>query len=200
MALKGGARAIPQAFALTFTSLSMRRSARARVTKRPLGPRVGALKLTSASGTRLPSASVTVTASRIVKRAPAGVDCVAPAPGVSLAGLPARLRSAKLTGVALAVALPLPDSPAPEELDSAAVAVNGPVALLAVNGGELATPAAPVVSLAWVAPPRKLAPALELLPHTSEPPPPAPPSVNVTVLPATGLPSASSTWTCSGWR
>ena len=90
--------------------------------------------------------------------------------------------------------LTLPAGSLPER---AAVAVNDPAVPFAVSSGELATPPAPVVVLAWVPPPVKLAPALEELPvaHALEAPEP---SVNVTVVPATGLPAESSTLTCSG--
>ncbi len=159
----------------------------------------GAENVISASGTGFFCASVTVTASRIGNGVPAGVDCVEPTPGVSLAGLPARFEREKLTGVAASLPegaeFSLPDPPEGSLPETAAVAVNDPAVLFAVNAGELATPLAPVVAVAWVPPPVKLALAAAAVPHALEAPEP---SVNVTVVPATGLPSASSTLTCSG--
>jgi hypothetical protein len=165
--------------------------------KRPLAPRVGAENVICASGTGFFCASVTVTASRIEKGVPAIVDCVEPTPVVSLAGLPARFEREKLTGVTVgAPPLPALSFPPAPPLETAAVAVNDPAVLFAVKSGELATPFAPVVAVAWAPPPAKLALALELVPHVLAPPEP---SVNVTVVPATGLPPASRTVTCSGW-
>ena len=60
-------------------------------------------------------------------------------------GLPARLSSEKLAA-SLVPAV-------------AAVAVNRPAVALALKRGEVATPEALVVSVAWLAPPAKLAPA-----------------------------------------
>jgi hypothetical protein len=86
LAVKAGAIAIP--FALVWTR-TVRRPwgcvgrfpvsaawfrAGGWAAKRPLAPRLGAVKVTVAAGTGLPSASVTVTASGIGKRLPAGVD------------------------------------------------------------------------------------------------------------------------------
>ena len=70
--------------------------------------------------------------------------------------------------------------------DAPAVAVNDPAVLFAVNAGEVARPLASVVDVAWVPPPAKLALALAPVPHALEP---LAPSVNVTVVPATGLPA-----------
>jgi hypothetical protein len=121
---------------------------------------------------------------------------------VSETGLPARFDSEKLTDVAAPPAdapeLSLADPPPASLPETAAVAVNNPAVAFAVKSGELATPLAPVVALASVAPPVNVAPALaELLaPHAPGPPEA---SANATVAPATGLPFASSTLTCSGW-
>ena len=54
--------------------------------------------------------------------------------------------------------------------ETAAVAVNDPAVLFAVRSGELATPVAPVVAVAWAPPPVKVAPALEevVVPHALE--------------------------------
>jgi two-component system, OmpR family, sensor kinase len=67
--------------------------ARGRRLKRPLGPRAGAVKVTTAPATGLSYPSVTVTASRIGKRAPTGVDWPLAAPALIVAGGPARFRS-----------------------------------------------------------------------------------------------------------
>ncbi len=101
------------------------------------------------------------------------------------AGLPARLSSEKLAASLVPVVV--------------AVAVNRPAVVLAPKRGEVARPEASVVSVAWLEPPTKLAPAL------AEPPAPAPapvaePSVNVTVAPCNGLPLPVSTFTCNGLR
>src|SRR4051794_10487843 len=121
-----------------------------------------------------------LTASLIGKRVPTPVDSLAAAPGVIVAGLPARLRRSKLaTG-----AWPL----------VAAEAVNRPAVVFAVSAGELAMPAAFVVAVAWVEPVAKLAPAAPAPPE----PPVAPlllPSVKVTVAPCSGLPLPSRTFT-----
>jgi hypothetical protein len=64
-----------------------------------------------------------------------------------------------------------------------AVAVNLPAVAFASNDGEVATPEAFVVSVAWAEPPAKLAPGLALDP--AEPDPPAPePMANVTLVSA----------------
>ncbi len=136
--------------------------------KRPLAPRVGAENVICAPGTGFFSASVTVTARRIGKGVPARVDCVEPTPVVSLAGLPARFEREKLTGVTVGdPAFGGAFIPAPPLLETEAVAVNDPAVLFAVNSGELATPYASVVAVAWAPPPVKLAPALEevVVPH-----------------------------------
>ena len=73
--------------------------------------------------------------------------------------------------------------------------MNEPAAVFAVNGGEVAMPLAAVVAVAWVPPPAKLALAAAARPHALALPVA---SVNVTVAPATGLPPASRTLTCSG--
>jgi hypothetical protein len=141
-------------------------------------------------------ASVTVTASLIGKGVPVEVDCVAPTPGVSLAGLPARFEREKLTGVTVgAAAVPVLSLPLPPPLESEAVAVNEPAAGFAVNAGEVARPFASVVAVASVPPPAKLALAAALVPQV---PAVAEPSAKVTVAAATGLPPASRTLTCSG--
>ena len=78
-----------------------------------------------------------------------------------------------------------------------AVAAKVPLVAFARKPGEVATPSALVVSVAWLVPSSKLAPAA-----AAEPPPapalPAEPRLNVTVAPTTGLPLASSTRTASG--
>ena len=119
-----------------------------------------------------------------------------PTPGAILVGLPARFDSEKLTGVTVgAPALPALSFPLPPPLETEAVAVNDPAAVFAVNAGEVARPLASVVAVAWAPPPAKLALAAALVPQALAA---AEPSVNVTVVPATGLPSASRTLTCSG--
>ena len=126
---------------------------------------------------------------------------VEPTPVASLVGSPARFEREKLTGVAASAPetaeFSLPDPPEGSLSETVAVAVNDPAVLFAAKIGELATPDALVVAVAWVPPPAKFAPALEelLVPHALEL---LEPSVNVTVVPTTGLPLASSTRTCSG--
>ncbi len=98
-------------------------------------------------------------------------------------GLPARFSNVTINGVAL----PLTET----------VALNVPGVSFAVKRGELARPRAPVVSVASLEPPTKLAPALaEAAPAPL--PPALEPSVKVTDAPCTGFPAASSTSTCSG--
>ncbi len=116
-----------------------------RAAKLPLAPPAGAVNVTSAPGTLLPNASVTVTASAIEKRVPAWVDSAAAMPGVIVAGLPARSRSAKCA--------------MPVVVAAVAVAVNAPATLPAVNAGEAAMPWMPVIAVAALVPPAKLAPA-----------------------------------------
>src|SRR5580693_1907328 len=167
--------------------------------KRPLTP-AGAEKVTSVPGTGFLSVSVTVTARRIGNTLPVGADWVEPTPGAILAGLPARFTSEKSTGATtgawVSSGLSAPPAPAfelPPEIE--AVATNEPASVVAVRGGELASPPAPVVAVAWVPPPAKvaLAPGLALQrPAMPEP------SVNVTVTPTTGLSPASTTRTRSG--
>ena len=53
--------------------------------------------------------------------------------------------------------MPALSLPPPPPLETAAVAVNEPAAVFAVNAGEVARPLAPVVAVAWVPPPAKLA-------------------------------------------
>ena len=142
-----------------------------------------------------------MTARPIGNAAPSGVDCVAPTPGVSFAGLPARFEREKRAGVG-APAAPAPPVPEPPEgslPETAALAVNDPAVALAVNGGEVAMPLAPVLALACALPPTKLAlaPELEAAAHPPEPPELPEPSVKVTAAPATGAPRASSTLACS---
>ena len=112
--------------------------------KLPLAPLAGAVNVTSAPGTLLPSASVTVTASAITKRVPAWVASAAAMPAVIVAGLPARLLSVKWAVLVVVVVV--------------AVAVNVPATLPAVNDGEVAMPWMPVVAVAVLVPPAKLAP------------------------------------------
>src|SRR5712691_11522107 len=82
------------------------------VVKRPLGPRAGAVKVTVAPATGFPALSVTVTASRIGNRDPAGVLSPLAAPAVTASGLPARFFNVKWAGwllpVVVAVALKAP--------------------------------------------------------------------------------------------
>src|SRR5580704_11914325 len=145
---------------------------RERVVKCALAPRAGAENVTNAPATGFFSASVTVTASPIAKRPPIIVDWLAPTPTVSLAGSPARFARAKLAGVASSEP-PEPEPPEPEPPEPALP--EGPPAAACAT-------LAPAPEAAAHAP----APVLEL-------------SVNVTVAPATGLPSTSSTFTRSGW-
>jgi hypothetical protein len=101
--------------------------------------------------------------------------------------LPARLSSEKLTAFVVPVVV--------------AVAVNVPATLFALNSGEVATPAAPVVSAAVAEPPSKLAPAAEAVepaPPAEPPVPPPEPSAKVTLAPWIGLPLPSRTFTRSG--
>ena len=72
-----------------------------------------------------------------------------------------------------------------------AVAVKLPAWSLAARRGEVAMPRGPVVAVAWVEPPVKVAPAPPL--PAEAPAAEAEPSVNVTVAPATGLPEALRT-------
>ncbi len=81
-------------------------------------------------------------------------DCLAGARALIVGGLPARLSSEKLAASLVPVVV--------------AVAVNRPAVVLAPKRGEVARPEASVVSVAWLEPPTKLAPAL------AEPPAPAP--------------------------
>ena len=109
--------------------------------------------------------------------------------------------SEKLTGVAAplleAAEASLPDPPVGSLPETPTVAVNDPAVVFAVNAGEVATPLASVVAVAWVLPSSKLALATALVPQA---PPVAEPSVNVTVAPTTGLPLASSTRTAAAAR
>ncbi len=173
--------------------------------KRPPAPAplAGAAKVTRASGTGFLSVSVTVTARGMGNTVPAGVDWVEPTPGAIFAGLPARFTREKLTGatpgapelLAFSAPPPAPPPPPPPSLEIEAVAVNEPVALVAVNVGEAAIPRAPLVAVAWVPPPAKV--ALAAAPAPQRPALPVP-SANVTAAPATGLPLASTTRTCRG--
>ena len=86
----------------------------------------------------------------------------------TVGGLPARLASWKLAAALLPATV--------------AVAVNVPAVAFASNRGEVATPAALVVSVACALPPRKLAPALPA-PEAPPAPPPLEPSVKVTLSP-----------------
>jgi hypothetical protein len=71
---------------------------------------------------------------------------------------------------------------------TAAVALKRPAVLLATSAGEAAQPRASVSRVAWLSPPRKLAPA----------PVAAEGSVKVTLAPSTGWPVASTTRAVSG--
>ena len=83
-AVNAGATAIPDELVLTVTLV-------APPGKVPPVPDEGAANVTTASGTSLPCASVTVTASGIAKRVPVAVDWTAPTPAVIFDGEPARL-------------------------------------------------------------------------------------------------------------
>src|SRR5919197_2702184 len=96
--------------------------------KRAPGPRVGAANVTVAFGTALPSTSVTLTASRIGKRAPTCADWPDAEPAAIAAGFPARLRSANCV-----------DAPAVD-----AVTVNRPAVPFATGAGDAARPSASV--------------------------------------------------------
>ena len=101
-----------------------------------------------------------------------------------LGGLAGEVWSTKLTGVTVgASVLPALSLPPPPPLETEAVAVDEPAAVFAVNTGEVARPLASVVAVAWAPPPVKLALATALVPHALAL---AEPSVNVTVVPATG--------------
>src|SRR5665213_3096269 len=95
--MKAGATATPHASLLTFTWRASKvrgRKPRERVVKRPLGPRAGAVNVTSTPATGSFFASLTVTARGSGKRLPGAIDWLAPTPTVSLPGLPATLETA----------------------------------------------------------------------------------------------------------
>ena len=138
-----------------------------RVSKLPLAPPAGAVNVTSAPETLFPSASVTVTASASTKRVPTWVDSAVAMPAVIEAGLPARLLSVKWAMLVVVVVV--------------AVAVTVPEALPAVIDGEVAMPWMPVVAVAVLVPPAKLALAPAPAPAAGRAVPP--PSVNVMVAP-----------------
>jgi hypothetical protein len=75
------------------------------------------------------------------------------------------LSSWKFTGLAWLGAPPPPPLAPPPPLEIAAVAVNEPLPLFALNAGDVATPPAFVVAVACAPLPANVALAVDVVPH-----------------------------------
>lgn len=162
-AVKTGDVATPEAFVIAVALVPLPE-------KLPLAPKSGAANVTDTPLTGFPPASLTVATSGAANAVPTAVPCPLPLVAVMEAAPPAELVSEKLAF----------------RLPTEAVTLYEPAVPFALNGGDVATPDALVVTVAVVPPPKNVPLA------------PLPGAVNVTLAPLTGFPPLSFTRAVSG--